>query len=82
MELNAFEKSGILSQQELQITEQYSTAALIKALSTGQITAMQATLAFSKRAAIAQQLVRHSEMDLGHCILIMVDQLPHRDILS
>lgn len=71
MELNAFQKSGILSQRELEITEQYSVAELLTALSSGQITAVEATLAFSKRAAIAQQLVRLSEMLVGRRMLIV-----------
>lgn len=51
-------KSGILSEIELEITESYTTGELIKKLATGSLTAVQVVNAFSKRAAIAQQLVR------------------------
>ncbi|EFY95827.2 amidase domain protein [Metarhizium robertsii] len=56
VELNAFRESGILSERELRITEQYNVAELLGLISSGEITALEATLAFSKRAAIAQQL--------------------------
>lgn len=51
-------KSGILSEIELEITESYTTGELIKKLAIGSFTAVQVLTAFSKRAAIAQQLVR------------------------
>ncbi|KAG5655213.1 hypothetical protein KAF25_001966 [Fusarium avenaceum] len=49
-------KSGILSETELEITESCTTGELIKKLATGIFTAVQVLNAFSKRAAIAQQL--------------------------
>lgn len=48
---------GILSKQELEITEQYDATALAEKLARGKFTAVAVTTAFSKRAAIAQQLV-------------------------
>lgn len=51
-------KSAILSEIELEITESYTTGELIKKLAIGSFTAVQVLTAFSKRAAIAQQLVR------------------------
>lgn len=50
-------KSGILTNRELAITEDYQVAGLIAALADGSLTAAEVTLAYSKRAAVAQQLV-------------------------
>jgi amidase len=50
-------KSGILTEKELTITEDYTVSQLLAALSQGTLSALEVTLAFSKRAAIAQQLV-------------------------
>ncbi|CAI7623513.1 unnamed protein product [Penicillium bialowiezense] len=50
-------KSGILTDRELAITEDYQVAGLIAALADGSLTAAEVTLAYSKRAAVAQQLV-------------------------
>lgn len=49
---------GILSDRELAITEQHTAVDLLAQLAAGTLTALEVTLAFSKRAAIAQQLVR------------------------
>jgi amidase len=48
---------GILSERELIITESYDARRLLRQLATGQLTSVEVTEAFSKRAAIAQQLV-------------------------
>lgn len=51
-------KSGLLSDQELKITE--STASdLVQQLAEGKLTAVAVTTAFCKRAALAHQLVRY-----------------------
>jgi amidase len=50
-------KSGILSETELEITEKYDAVALVEKLASRQLSAQAVTTAFSKRAAIAQQLV-------------------------
>lgn len=47
---------GILSSDEITITEGYSVPSLLSALATGRLTALKVTTAFCKRAAIAQQL--------------------------
>ncbi|KAI7055522.1 amidase [Hortaea werneckii] len=47
---------GLLSQQELNITENSDASALVSALSSGQLKAVDVTTAFCKRAAIAHQL--------------------------
>ena len=49
-------KSGILSDQELAIT-QSSASDLVKKLAQGELTAVDVTVAFCKRAALAHQLV-------------------------
>ncbi|UNI16476.1 Amidase [Purpureocillium takamizusanense] len=49
-------RSGILSERELHITEGYDVKSLLAALAGGDMTAVEVTAAFSKRAAIAQQV--------------------------
>jgi amidase len=46
-----------LTEQELRITEHYTIAELLSALADGTLTSAEVTLAYSKRAAVAQQLV-------------------------
>ncbi|KAE8364095.1 amidase signature domain-containing protein [Aspergillus caelatus] len=48
--------SGLLSDEELDITEQYTAAQLLQKLAWGEVTSLAVTTAFCKRAAIAQQL--------------------------
>lgn len=48
---------GILSAEEIDITESYDATALLEKLSTSQISSFAVATAFCKRAAIAQQLV-------------------------
>jgi amidase len=50
-------RSGILSEEELDITEHYSAGQLLQKLAWGGVSSVQVTTAFCKRAAIAQQLV-------------------------
>lgn len=50
-------RSGLLSDLELDITENYTASQLLVKLATGQTSSLDVTTAFSKRAAIAQQLV-------------------------
>lgn len=58
IELDIARRSGILSARELDITEGgYDVARLLAALAAGDLTALEVTVAFCKRAAIAQQLV-------------------------
>ncbi|RDW86551.1 general amidase GmdB [Aspergillus mulundensis] len=49
-------KSGILSETELDITENYTAGQLLQRLAWGDVSSLAVTTAFSKRAAIAQQL--------------------------
>ncbi|KAJ5176698.1 uncharacterized protein N7482_002575 [Penicillium canariense] len=57
IQAEAIQKSGILTDQELRITEQYTVQELISALANGSLTATEVTVAYCKRAAVAQQLV-------------------------
>ena len=50
-------ESGLLSAQEIEITESSATE-LVAQLAQGKLKSVDVTLAFCKRAAIAQQLVR------------------------
>ncbi|KAF7115465.1 hypothetical protein CNMCM5793_002423 [Aspergillus hiratsukae] len=49
-------KCGILSAREIDITEKYDATDLLQKLASGELTAVEVTTAFCKRAAIAQQL--------------------------
>lgn len=55
--LDLIKAADILTPKELQITENYSASELLDALATSTFSAVEVTTAFSKRAAIAQQLV-------------------------
>lgn len=57
IESNIVRQCGILTDQELRITEDFTTGVLLRHLSSGRLTSVEVTIAFSKRAAIAQQLV-------------------------
>ncbi|OGM45382.1 general amidase-B [Aspergillus bombycis] len=48
--------SGLLSEEELDITERYTATQLLQKLAWGEVTSLAVTTAFCKRAAIAQQL--------------------------
>ncbi len=48
---------GILSVDEIDITENYDATDLLKRLASSQVSATAVATAFCKRAAIAQQLV-------------------------
>src|SRR4051794_24047738 len=49
-------RSGLFCSRELEITEEYNTAQLLDALRNGQLSSLEVTTAFCKRAAVAQQL--------------------------
>jgi amidase len=57
MDKNLPKLSGLLSDKELGITENYTVAQLLKSLASGDLTAVEVTTAFSKRASIAGQLL-------------------------
>ncbi|KAL4938200.1 hypothetical protein BDV06DRAFT_201431 [Aspergillus oleicola] len=56
LQANPVRNSGILSNDELGITENYSASELLQRLASGEVSSLAVTTAFSKRAAIAQQL--------------------------
>lgn len=55
--LDVPERCGILTKEELAITEQYTAVELVNSMSAGKIKSEDVMTAFCKRAAIAQQLV-------------------------
>lgn len=57
LELDIPRSSGILTKRELSITEDFTVGELLGKLAAGQLSSVEVTVAFSKRAAIAQQLV-------------------------
>lgn len=67
IEADIVRRSGVLSDKELDITENYSAADLLQRLSGGEFRSVDVTTAFCKRAAIAQQLVRYVSMPLSLC---------------
>jgi len=48
---------GILTHRELDITEQHDAVGIVEQIGAGNYSAKEVTLAFCKRAAVAQQLV-------------------------
>lgn len=73
-------KSGILSAKEIDITEKHDAVALVEKIAKKELTASEVTLAFCKRAAIAHQVVSHEQL-VNLRVLILKDQLPHRNVL-
>jgi amidase len=49
---------GLLSPKEVEITETVDVEVLLKKLATGELSSVEVTYAFCKRAIIAQQTVR------------------------
>lgn len=68
IELGVASRAGILTAKEVQITEAYDVSRLLKELASGELTALEVTVSFCKRAAIAQQLVRSRV--LHYCPLV------------
>ncbi|KAG0153169.1 hypothetical protein PDIDSM_5019 [Penicillium digitatum] len=50
-------RSGLLSEVELDLTENYTANQLVLKLASGQVSSLAVTTAFCKRAAIAQQII-------------------------
>lgn len=59
IELDIVRRCGIMTERELRITESLTIKDLLEALASGELTSLEVTIAYSKRAAIAQQLVSH-----------------------
>lgn len=66
LESSILRDSNILSDLELQITEKYNAEELLAKLASGELTSLEVTVAFSKRAAVAQQLVRFIYLPPNH----------------
>lgn len=64
------EKSGLLSSSELAIT-QSSASDLVQKLAVGELKAVDVTIAFCKRAALAHQLVSITSPTTELCIFVM-----------
>jgi amidase len=62
IEVDIARRSGILTDKELGITENFSAVELLENLAEREFSSVEVTTAFCKRAAIAQQLVS------GFCI--------------
>lgn len=58
--LDVSRKSKILTDKEYEITEAYGARQLLDKIHTGKLTSEEVTVAFCKRAALAQQLVGDS----------------------
>ncbi|KAK2035599.1 amidase [Colletotrichum zoysiae] len=56
IDLEAARKSSLLTEKELKITENYSARELLNKIHTGALSSEDVTVAFCKRAALAQQL--------------------------
>lgn len=54
-------KCGILTPDEISITSDYDALDIVQLIKAGKFSAEAVTIAFCKRAAIAQQLVRHPD---------------------
>lgn len=76
IDLEIVKKSGLLTDKELEITEDFNVGALLSLLATGKLSALEVTIAFSKRAAIAQQLVGLQSKDVD-CTNRCPDRMPH-----
>jgi hypothetical protein len=72
--------SGLLSSQELEITSSSATA-LVEKLAKGQLKSVDVTLAFCKRAALAQQLVSSSAPNILSTHVNLTDYRANEDQL-
>ena len=72
---------GLLSELELDLTENYDATCLLEMLAGVKVTALTLLTAFRKRATIAQQCVNYSLWPKALSIISVdkaIDQLPHR----
>ena len=69
---------GLLSARELEITETLDVEVLLSKLATGTWSSEEVTLAFYKRAVIAQQLVRACDSSLHPKPTYHSDHLPDK----
>ena len=64
IEMDIPRKSGIMNEKELNITEKFTVDELLQQLRKGVLSSLEVTIAFSKRAAMAQQLVRCAPLEV------------------
>jgi len=57
IQIKAAQRSGLLTNKEIEITEACTAVVLLEKLRQGSLSALEVTTAFCKRAAIAQQLL-------------------------
>jgi amidase len=60
IEADVVRESGLLTEAELAITQDFTAVELLKKISSQDLTSLQVVKAFGKRAALAQQLVSYS----------------------
>jgi hypothetical protein len=76
-------RSGMLSELELDLTDNYTASQLLAKLASGHVSSLALTIALCKRAAIAQQLVSCESMVIRKTSSNYgLDIMPHRDVLS
>jgi amidase len=59
IEADVVRESGLLTEAELAITQDYTAVELLKKISSRDLTSLQVIEAFGKRAALAQQLASY-----------------------
>lgn len=77
-------KCGILTPEEISITSDYDALDIVQLTKTGKFSVEAITIAFCKRAAIAQQLVMYPDWrsyDGNILIIFSTGQLLDRDLL-
>jgi len=60
VEADVVQESGLLTDAELAITQDFTAVELLKKISSSDLTSLQVVEAFGKRAALAQQLASYS----------------------
>jgi amidase len=60
IEADVVQESGLLTEAELAITQDFTAVELLKKISSRDLTSLQVVEAFGKRAALAQQLASYS----------------------
>lgn len=58
---------GLLTEEEIDITENYDAVALLQKITLRQLSSRTITTAFCKRAAISHQIVRRSLILKKYC---------------
>lgn len=61
---NVPKRCGILTERELEITDNNDAVDIVNKIADGTFSAREVTVAFCKRAAVAQQMVRTSDAQM------------------